>query len=216
MAKTYLGTDPYQRRDGLERLQKWIPEFNEVLEAYKVLGLEDLSSAEFQPLLQSPKFVVFDKMTGGQPVSIAGLKVNKAKAMDILDKPDGYDELLELIEKYKVEKSQFVNQASLVEIVDGAVVPKQSAIDKAEEDAKRYAETSAQLKRLAFGQAVIAALQEIYGDNWTKVHPIELIGECVSYNVPNQPSMFIKTPEQGAVLNVNGIVHGGSNSERWG
>lgn len=65
--------------------------------AYNVLGLAALNQADFVRLFNQPIDLVFDKMTGGQPLLIGGLPLNKDQAIAMLTKPGGYDNLISTI-----------------------------------------------------------------------------------------------------------------------
>ncbi len=65
--------------------------------AYNTLGLSALNQADFIRLFNQPIDLIFDKMTGGNPVLIGGLPVDKSKAIEILAKPIGYDNLITTI-----------------------------------------------------------------------------------------------------------------------
>lgn len=65
--------------------------------AYNGLNLPALTTADFYSICSDPIDLIFDKMTGGNPVLIGGLSVDKTNAINILAKPQGYDALLAIL-----------------------------------------------------------------------------------------------------------------------
>lgn len=66
---------------------------NSITVAYTRMRLGNLSIEEIPILLQNPAEFVYDKLTAGKPLTFGGIQVgiDKAKMMDILAKPQGYD-----------------------------------------------------------------------------------------------------------------------------
>ncbi|MBL7869937.1 MAG: hypothetical protein JNM71_18145 [Flavobacterium lindanitolerans] len=76
-------------------IQKCISSFND-------LQIGKINTDDLLKLLTDPVGLVYDKITNGEAISIAGLKINKQKAMDIIEKPIGYDLFLSNV-KFAVE-----------------------------------------------------------------------------------------------------------------
>lgn len=70
-----------------------------VLDAYNSMELDALTAQELPLLFTDTKSLIFDKVTGGE-VSISGVKLDKSKAIEIIAKPTGYDELLASIDQF--------------------------------------------------------------------------------------------------------------------
>lgn len=136
---------------------------NAVLAAYEEMKLPELTGAEFISLVQQPGTVVFDKMTNGGAVEIMGMQVDKQKAMELILKPSGYDEMMELITVYK-KAANWDFHLHKVDVVNGEVVLHQSVIDKETEDSKVYAKTEKEKQLFQFAQAVIGAANEAFGE----------------------------------------------------
>lgn len=69
-----------------------------VLDKYNALGLPQLTADEFDRLFTDTEVLIFDKITGGD-MHLAGtngtaLAVNKKQALNMLDKPAGFDALM--------------------------------------------------------------------------------------------------------------------------
>ena len=136
---------------------------NAVLAAYEEMKLPELMGAEFISLVQQPGTVVFDKMTNGGAVEIMGMQVDKQKAMELILKPSGYEEMIELITVYK-KTANWDSHLHKVDIVNGEVVLHQSVIDKETEDSKVYAKTDKEKQAFQFAHAVIDAANKAFGD----------------------------------------------------
>lgn len=76
-----------------------------IIDAYNALGLAPLQDmAEVSELIHNFEPLIFLKMTGGgisvQALDGATLQLNVKGAMDMLSKPDGYQELKQLVQAY--------------------------------------------------------------------------------------------------------------------
>lgn len=74
-----------------------IPDMQNIVSAYNGLGLAALTNDDLKDLLFNTETLVFNKMTGGQPLSIAGLTVDVHKAMELIAKPIGYAVLIQKV-----------------------------------------------------------------------------------------------------------------------
>ena len=66
----------------------------ECISSFNALEIGNIYPKDFLKLLTDPVGLAYDKITNGEEISIAGLKINKQKAMDIIEKPIGYDAFL--------------------------------------------------------------------------------------------------------------------------
>ena len=104
------------------------------------LGLPALTAEEFPSLFEDAECLVYDKMTNGQQVSIAGLTVHKHKAMELLIKPEGYERLIEFINSIKKDgfeaiahtgdKPAPIGAYRSFELVNGVVTLKESELER--------------------------------------------------------------------------------------
>ncbi len=121
------------------------------------MGFAPLTVDEYSRLFKEKDELLFDKMTNGEEVSIAGLKVHKHKAIEILQKPQGYQEFMTCYESTlqllasgnhlgnRLNASTVIDQFELNE--DGKVVIKQSFIEQLEKRVKKFA-TSEKAKKM--------------------------------------------------------------------
>ncbi len=148
-----------------------VPYLQNLVEVYNALGLEKLKPKEFSRLLLNTEELIFDKLTGGKEVSIAGIKVHKKKALEILQKPDGYEALLiavnEVLETFKsgVPGSAIVLNSSSIshrfDVDENAnIILKQSYIDELERGHKRYAKSDKAKKLYEFANAIIKTCED--------------------------------------------------------
>ncbi|MEO6456547.1 MAG: hypothetical protein ABIN97_20895 [Ginsengibacter sp.] len=79
--------------------ESFVPAIQEVVDTFNAMPLQPLNAKEFERLFNAPGELVFDKMCEGKPVSIAGMEVNKIKAMEILNMPVGYNEFKQKIDQ---------------------------------------------------------------------------------------------------------------------
>lgn len=161
-----MGFDEYEYNILRDQYNSVGEQLQNVIIDYNVLGLPPLTSDEFVKLIEKPQDLVFDKMTNGEPVSIAGLKVDKTKAIEILQKPVGYQMLIDRVEsiqrnglfdrqtsnklvQYKAVKEWF-------ELKEGNVIIKESADKVLKERFQSFAETDNAKNMLAFATGILA------------------------------------------------------------
>ncbi len=140
-----------------------------VLNLYNGLGLTALTSAEFPRLFNDTPALIFDKLTGGNGLSISGIQVDKNKAIDIIVKPDGYAPLLAAIEAYKgramagyegVNARQNIVVSRITDyfkLSAGAVALSDVLVTQLANTGKYYTSTDKGIAHAAFAQAVVAA-----------------------------------------------------------
>jgi hypothetical protein len=84
---------PYRRNQHFAAWDLVKQELQEAVNSYNRLGLEPLNNREFERLFTDTESLMFDKFSDGKPM-LAGLEVNKRKAMDLINKPAGYAEMM--------------------------------------------------------------------------------------------------------------------------
>lgn len=145
-----------------------------VLGAYLNLGLPALSIGEFSQLFTNLELTILNKMTNGQDVVLMGFKVKKEKAFEFIEKPRGYEALVNAVNKALVDFNQLysigirTNGFSFVasqiegifEITNNNVKVRKSAINEAEERFKHYAETGEAIEVNSFVNDVIEAYKK--------------------------------------------------------
>lgn len=62
------------------------------------LGLT-VAENDLEQLFENPKAYITDKLTAGENMQVGGLKLNKEKLFDLIEKPAGTNELIQSIEK---------------------------------------------------------------------------------------------------------------------
>lgn len=157
--------------------EKFIPAVQSVVEAYNDLEFEEWEGSTKRPLLpgelsrlfREPVDFIFDKMTRGEAVAIGGVKVNKAKAIDILERPAGYNNLLSTIERCISSLRHDVDNITVTvpevsdwfELADDNTVTLIKArLDEISEQYKRYAKEDRAKRMLAFANGVAQAAKE--------------------------------------------------------
>ncbi|PZP44846.1 MAG: hypothetical protein DI598_14070 [Pseudopedobacter saltans] len=87
-------------------LQKFLDNYNKI----EVPDLQDpslkrklavLTSDEFAELFRMHETILFDKLTNGEGIIVSGVALNKAKALEIIEKPEGWSMLVDSIEELK-------------------------------------------------------------------------------------------------------------------
>lgn len=107
MKKTLIHTDEqtaYKVKRGWD-IQK--QELQKVIDLYNITGFPKLTTGDLQPLFSNTNVFLFDKLTGGSGAQLVigaaenknYLPIDKEAAINIMQKPAGYNELLEGIKK---------------------------------------------------------------------------------------------------------------------
>lgn len=163
MEPVLMFTDTIQFNERIAQHSIHLGSLNAILAAYEVMRLPELNGEEFISLVQQPGTVVFEKMTNGGAAEIMGMQVDKEKAMELILKPDGYDEMYSLIQVYK-QASNWSYHLHKVDLVNGEIVLHQSVIDSETKSSKVYAKTEKEKQLFQFVQGVIAAANEAFGE----------------------------------------------------
>lgn len=164
MNKVLMATNTAKYNEQIKINSILLPQMNNVLAAYIAMGIGHVTGAEFKALLYAPEENVFDKMTNGEPVTIMGFAIDKAKAMDMMVKPVGYDVFIASVIDFK-NKKNWGHYLGLVDVsVDGLeVVLSQSVIDKELEASKIYAEGANQILMYNFAKDILELANETFG-----------------------------------------------------
>lgn len=160
----------------INQIECYIEDIQEVVNAYEKLGFGSLQKDELHLLFTQPANLVFDKITKGKPLSIGDTMIDKVKAIEIVKKPDGYESLLNAIQKavstlknsdnnnrvLKLAKSFDVSQVSeFFELsIEGKVIVKNSIYDRLKEQNKNYATSERAIKLFELGQLLIEKCQD--------------------------------------------------------
>lgn len=78
---------------GLQLQKKY---FQEYLNKVELLGIELLEN-DLIPLFENPKSFITDKLTKNETLKVGNLTLNKEKLFDLIEKPDGTNELINSI-----------------------------------------------------------------------------------------------------------------------
>lgn len=177
MSHILMHTDNSKFNDEIKRLSIHLPELTEILGAYNSIGVGKINGPQFQSLVREPASFIFDKMTNGEDVVIGGLKINKAKALDILEKPAGYERMVALIQNYKA-KPNWEHHLDNVDLDGSEVTLKQCLIDCETEACKIYATTDKEKRVFEFAEGLIALAEAKFGD--TKPDLAQLVNSIIT------------------------------------
>lgn len=112
----------------LQDLKMKISYFQNFVNQYKNLGLKELDKTDLVPLFNNPKSFITNQITKGESLKVGGLNLSSEKLFDLIEKPIGTDELIELILKdtpnYEMHRDyiayindfEIINDSSKVEV----------------------------------------------------------------------------------------------------
>lgn len=78
--------------------------FQEYADRYALLGLKPLEAKDLNKLFDNPKSFLTEQITHGESLNFGGLKMNPEKLFEIIEKPEGVDELINKIIKDKSDQ----------------------------------------------------------------------------------------------------------------
>lgn len=204
----YTDTSSYEllRRD----LDTIAAKAQQIVDLYNIMELEPLVTADLPLLVTNPAQIVFNKVTGGAPVTIGGLIIDPVKAMEILQKPVGYTDFIAAAQGLPTwfKEAVFASGASYhvnqffksCEIDESGNVQVTAAADaKLVEQSKKYATSDRAVKSVALGNAVLAALEAQGLLETLKNNPNGIAGFF-------DEILEISRPGRNVQLNVKGIL----------
>lgn len=157
--------------DTMEALQSVLDKYNAITlkdSEGEPLSIAPLTKEEFPTLFADPESVLFEKLTGGNPIVISGIELDAKKALEIIKKPAGYVDFLEALKHLQhlsTEPNNNIlvgcNNSSTVQCyftIDGngsTVELAQKALDEIEKAGKHYARTDKAIAMYEFTKEAI-------------------------------------------------------------
>lgn len=178
MKKVLMFTDQDRLEGKIGSCEIYLSLFNDVLKGYLKLNFGPIDFLEFRELVADPECFIFDKMTGGEKIEIAGLKISKHKAIDLLEKPEGYEELIKSIEILKGANGFTFQQLNIHDLVKNEIVLSKDYIDNAKESANVYATNEKELALFEFLNRVMKDAVETFGEGSISIN--KLFSECLT------------------------------------
>jgi len=144
----------------------------EIVNDYLELNIGSLGAASFKKLFTGPAEMIFDKMTGGK-MEMNGFNLSKQKAIELIEKPKGYDILINKISStmtgLKSKTIQPINLIVTPENIDtiftvnesDEVVIVDSILQRIESRCKKYATSETAKKMHLLGQSIIDKCREL-------------------------------------------------------
>ncbi len=165
MTKVLIATNMAKYNENISRNSILLPVIGNVLVAYNAMDIGKLTGAEFKAMVLSPEETVFDKMTGGEPVSIMGFAVDKTKAIEMIVKPNGYSDFIVARNTLK-SKQSWEHYLNLTDVSDDGlqIVLSQSVLDTELEASKIYAEGANEILIYNFAKNILELAGETFGN----------------------------------------------------
>lgn len=151
MEKILLRVDKESLDNDTQKVNDAIREFSPFYERYKKLNVGDLKNEDLKTFLLSPKKYFLDLFTKGENLKIGELELSSEKVYELLNKPDGVDDLvndLELKIKEPFIITYCISQVENIEIQEGKMTVKKEYLENLIEKYSSYADTENQLKAL--------------------------------------------------------------------
>ncbi len=162
MEKVFLNFNEDEYNLRIESYSPYLNSMNEILNMYDALKLPTLNAQEFIELIHNTNSVFYDKMSDNKPVVIGGFTLNKAKAFELFDKPNGYEAIVKAIDNYKKMLS-WNGYLSKINIEANKVIISSSVLESEKEAATVFATNEEQLKAFRYAEALIKLTEETFG-----------------------------------------------------
>jgi hypothetical protein len=147
----------------MEQYNVSLPIFNRVLSAYNAMNLPELNLTEFKELFSRVDSIIFRKMTKGEQMNVGGIKISEEKALDLFEKPAGFDNLKEAIN----QANDFPNLDWFMKFItlEGQTIGlKADLLAKKQEAHTLYATTDDQIKANELAEAILTKTVELFGE----------------------------------------------------
>ncbi len=167
---SYSENDFLKAKSQIENIAKTY--IQDIVNDYLGLNIGSLGASNLQPLFSNPVELIFDKMTAGN-LTLNGFKVSKQKAMELIEKPDGYSELLNKIsttmsyfKDRRIDLAGLGLTATTIDkmfslIENDVVVVNETLLEAMQARCKKYAKSETAKKMLLFANFVIEKCKEL-------------------------------------------------------
>ena len=132
MEKILLRVDKESIDKDTQKVNDTIREFSPFYERYKKLNVGDLKNNDLKTFLLSPKKYFLDLFTKGENLKIGELELSSEKVYELLNKPDGVDDLvndLELKIKEPFMITYYISQVENIEIQEEKMTVKKEYLE---------------------------------------------------------------------------------------
>lgn len=177
----------------------------DVVNGYLALDIGKLFPSEFKRLFEAPEELIFDKITGGE-LAIQGIKVKKKEAMALLERPNGYDGLLQSINSvfgYLKEQRikcfntpvSLANLDKIFELNESLeVVVREDYKERMQAAYKKYATSDKAKAMYAFAKSILEKYDELQISQYYRSNGLSLgtvINEFITKETDQAPSIRI-------------------------
>ena len=121
MKTKVIGFNESQATAGMHRIESDSKFINRILADCYAKNISKVKQLEeVQTLLERPKEAIYKQLTGGKDLTLNGVNINVEKAYELLEKPQDFDSLINLIQDEKSKKREGISFEFLT-VKDGFV-----------------------------------------------------------------------------------------------
>lgn len=166
--------------------------FQECVNDVLALGVT-MQENDLLRFFENPKAYITDKLTAGENMQVGGLKLNKEKLFDLIEKPTGTNELIEKIELDK--QKQYFNQFTILtanrfKIIENIVSLNSEFMERIETMYSLYIETENQQNGYNKVIQLVNLINEINEIATYKIGIETDLGEILTTINPNDYSSY--------------------------
>lgn len=157
MKPVLIGKNEQRYNETVDRLQRQLPEYNKVLQAFKALNAGDLSIHDLDNMRNPEKFLK-DRVIGqlDEGKKLGGIPIKREKLLDMVELPEGAEGFTQAVEELARKHGKTgshapgdlafrLTEAMYFKIKNGEVIIDPEALAELEERCCYYAETEEQL-----------------------------------------------------------------------
>jgi hypothetical protein len=161
MKQTELSFNHLRFNETIDRPKSFLPLLNNIVEAYAYLNILPLTGiGELLELIEDTCTFVVKRISNGNELKVGDIQIRMDKAFDFLNKPQGYDNLLAVIQQLN---RLFPSYKKCFELVDNEVVLSEKYLQKTHFECSEHIETEAEQKVYDFATEIIKAGEKIFG-----------------------------------------------------
>lgn len=186
-------------KNGIAAVQNSCSIVQEAVDSFKALNVGKLNADELLELFVNPANLVYKKITGGT-VKIGELQLQSAKAMELLEKPKGYDSFIAKIDECTTSLKQVRTAGNyplagerirewFTLAANGKIVFNEERGEAEKSRYKHYAKSEAAKAMYNFAKAIIKKYEEC---NIKKVKGGQSLGALIN-SLVNEESMYRKS-----------------------
>lgn len=139
--------DEYKKNELLQPIEMSIEYFQNIVNNYNSLEIDELAENDLIPLIENPKKFIAERIVKDENLSFGNLKIKFESLYEMIEKPNGTDEFINQIQNDKTDRNKltFHNSVQSLAIENGKkVIVSLNKVNQVNEQSKVYLKTKAE------------------------------------------------------------------------